>query len=93
MKKEIEALIASEHGELKMNKFCTLYKATFQHGDKTIETLDADFSFVASTDLTRRIESRDWKGVVEEVRAAQRDAISNLAERIDRDLAAGYLSV
>lgn len=85
MKKEIKALLEQNKGELAINAFCKL----------THEKTDAyDYLFVdfyGAERVTEKIESRDWKGIVDEVMERQSAYYAHIAERLNKKLSDGTL--
>ena len=91
MKKEIEALLASENAYLKLNRYCTLHRWT-KSGCIDVDKLEVNFSILSVCGQAAAINSRDWRGIVEEVQAAQTAAFAAVAEELNGHLRNGYIS-
>lgn len=91
MKKEIIALVNSQDGELKINKFCTLHRWTKSALNEDVDRLEAIFSITHYMSHIVEIQSREWRDIVNEVAAAQTKAFAESAEEYNNQLKHGYI--
>lgn len=91
MKKEIEALVASKSGMIKVNQICTLKRWTSNPVESDIDMLEVTFSITHYSSHSYMIESRNWQGIVEEIQERQAEAFAEAAEDLNRLLKGGKL--
>lgn len=91
MKKEITTLLAANDGKLQLNSFCTLGRYTKNALGMDVDELVAYFSIISSCDRMVHIQSRDWQGIIQEVQAAQTEVFASAAEKLNSELANGYI--
>lgn len=91
MKKEIENLLNSENAYLDLNKFCCLHRWQKNAFGESVDCLKAEFSITTTYDYSEYITARDWRGVVEQVRAAHTRAFAKASEVLSTELKAGYI--
>ena len=89
MKKEITALVESKEGTLKLNQFCTLYRWTWSITE--VDKLEVRFDLTSASSHMYEIHSRDWQGIVEEIKEAQTKAFADAAETLNKQIANGYI--
>lgn len=93
MKKEIEALLRSDDAVLRLNKFCELRRwKVYELGETEpkYDGLKVVFNINHAHDYSDDIYSRDWEGIVEEVKRAQEQAFLTACEKLNTQLASGY---
>lgn len=91
MKNKITDLLNRDDATLKINSFCELRRYQKNALGNPVDRLDAVFSITHSSDFVVTISARDWRGVIEELRTAQRKAFAEAAETLDRQLENGYI--
>ena len=91
MKKEIENLLNSENSYLKLNNFCELHRWQKNAFGEPVDCLKVEFSITTTYDYSEYITARDWRGVVEQVRAAHTRAFTKASEILSTELKAGYI--
>ena len=91
MKKEIENLLNSENSYLKLSNFCTLHRWQKNAFGEPVDCLKVEFSITTTYDYSEYITARDWRGVVEQVRAAHTRAFTKASEILSTELKAGYI--
>lgn len=89
MKKEITALVESKEGTLKINQYCTLHRWTWA-GTK-VDALEVRFDLISISSHTYEIQSRDWQGIVEEIKEVQTKAFADTANHYNKVLSNGYI--
>lgn len=93
MKKEIIALVKSEEGTYRMNNISFLKRWTKSGLDEDVDMLELNFDNINHVNYgysTVEIKSRDYEGIINECIAATEDYLSKVAERLAKDLRAGY---
>ena len=91
MKKQITELLNSQTATLKINEFCRLSRWTRSALGEDVDCLTVTFDLTYSSSHTYNIEARDWRGIVEEVKAAQTAAFAAAAETFNEQLTHGYI--
>lgn len=91
MKKEIENLLNSEKGYLKLNAYCELSRWQKDALGGHVDRLQAVFSIVHAFDYIEEITARNWQGIVEQVRKAHITAFAQASEELSRELKNGYI--
>lgn len=91
MKNEITKLLDSDNSILKINNFCQLRRWKKDALGNDVDKLVMEFSLTHKYSHTYEIAARDWRGVVEEVQAAQTKAFADAAEELNKQLANGRI--
>ena len=91
MKKEIENLLNSEKGYLKLNAYCELSRWQKDALGGHVDRLQAVFSIVHAFDYIEEITERTCQGVLQQVEEAHNKAFANAAKVLAIELKNGYI--
>ena len=90
MKKEIENLLKLECGMLTLNQYTYLRWNNKVDVGRPLNTLEVIVHLTGKLSYTRRIVSRDWRGIIKEVVLYQRRAFEDASEELNKQLLNGY---
>lgn len=90
--KKINNLLKEENAELKINKFCLLYRYKKDALGRKVDVLKLNVSIITSCDASFEIKSRDSKGIIEEIKKCQNEAFQKISEKLNKGLENGHLS-
>ena len=94
MKKEINELLASANGSLRLNNICTLKRYTTNARGESGDWLRLDFDTINNQDFGHNmvfIDAREWKKIVEECEVAIFDHMNYVSIQLANQLKSGYL--
>ena len=91
MKEKITELLKSENATLKINKFCTLHRWKKDALGSRADGIEVVFMIASGFISVSPIDSRNWRGVVDEVAEAQTLAFALAAEEYNRQLKNGCI--
>lgn len=91
MKEKIINLLNSENATLRINQYCTLHRWKKDVFGDSVDALEVVFHITNSFHSIAKIESRNWRKIVEEVADAQERAFVLAAEEYNKQLRNGYI--
>lgn len=91
MKKEIENLLKSENGNLKINDYFTLERYTKDALENEVDVLKLISSLTSYASETTEISARDFEGIKREVIIAMANHIENAKYKMIKNFENGYL--
>ena len=91
MIKEINELLKRENAYLKLSNCCRLHRWKKDALNGDVDYLMAEFSIDRAFDYRAHINSRDWRGIIDEVIDAYHRAFEYVGKKLASELRAGYI--
>lgn len=90
--KDIENILKVENGTCEINNLCFLKKWTVNRNNKKIDVLTLEFYAINGRRYVGiyTINSRDFNGVLNEIKSAINDGLQEINDRLIKDINAGY---